>query len=100
MNDLPYSIYMTLNTQWSLAKINALFTKQGWSSRMCSWTEHEITSAFAELVIASKSPVLISGSVDQNPDSINKITAVLDAAEIDYSFDVFDEDDSLLASRS
>ncbi len=96
---LPYDIYMTLDTKLSSSKINSLFTKAGWSSRMCSWTEHEVTSKFAELVIASEAPVLISGGVDRDPQSVDKILSILETAGISYDFDVYDENDCLLRSR-
>lgn len=96
---LPHYIYMTLDTPLSRAKVNSLFTKRGWSSRMCSWTEHEITSSYAELVIASESPMLINGGVDRDPRSIDKIIAILDDAGISSKFDVYDEHDTLLRSQ-
>lgn len=96
---LPHDIYMTLDTRLPSSKINALFSRAGWSSRMCSWTEHEITSDFAELVIASEAPVLISGGIDRAPESVDKIHSILDAANVNYSFDVYDENDCLLRSK-
>ena len=96
---LPHDIFMTLDTKLSRFKVNALFTKHGWASRMCSWTEHEITSDYAELVIASESPMLISGGIDRDPRSIDKIVSILDDACIAYEFDVYDEHDSLLRSE-
>lgn len=96
---LPNDIYMTLETQLSCAQVNALFSKRGWESRMCSWTEHEITTDFAELVIASESPMLIHGGVDSDPASVDKVLAVLDDAEIAYSFEVYDEYSALLRSK-
>ena len=74
---LPHDIYITLDTQCSRSGINALFTKCGWASRMCSWTEYEITSDFAELVIASESPLLMSGGIDRDPSSVDKILSRL-----------------------
>lgn len=96
---LPYDIYMTLDTKLSSSKINSLFVKAGWSSSMCSWTEHEITSDGSELIIASESPVLISGGVARDSESVDQILSVLDAAGVTYSFEVYDENDSILRSK-
>lgn len=97
---LPHDIYITLNTQLSQSRLNSLFTNNGWDSRMCSWNEYEITSDYAELIIASESPVLISGGISRNPDSIDKIIAILDDAGIAYDFDVYDEHNNLLRSKT
>lgn len=96
---LPHDIHMTVETRLSCSKINALFSKSGWLSRMCSWTEHEITSDFAELVIASEGPVLISGRIDRAPESVDRILSILDAANVNYSFDVYDENGCPLRSK-
>ncbi len=96
---LPFDLYITLETQLSRARVNALFTKQGWDSRMCSWTEYEIQIDYAELVIASESPMLVSGGVDRDPASIDKIIAILDAAEITYEFEVYDEHNVMIRSK-
>ena len=66
---------------------------------MCSWTEFEVTTDYAELVIASESPMLISGGIDRDPESIDKIIAILDDAGIAYEFDAYDEHDVLLRSK-
>ncbi|MCA9131304.1 MAG: hypothetical protein KDB22_29670 [Planctomycetales bacterium] len=58
---------------------------------MCSWTEHEITSDYAELAIASQSPLLISGSVGRAPASVDKLLSALDAAGVNYKCQLFDE---------
>jgi len=76
-----------------------MFSKAGWSSRMCSWSEHEITSDFAELVIASEAPVQINGGIDRAPESVDKILLILDAANVNYSFAVYDENDCPLRSN-
>lgn len=96
---LAHDIYLTLDTNLSCSKITGLFASAGWSSRMCSWTEHEITSDFAELIIASERPILISGGIDRVPESVDKILSILDAASLNYSYEVYDENDSLLRSR-
>lgn len=97
---LPHDIYMTLETPLSCAAVNALFAKRGWSSSMCSWTEYEVTSSYAELIITPGSPMLISGGIDRDPHSVDLILAILDDAGIAYDFDVYDEHDVLLRSKA
>ena len=94
-----HDLYLTLDTRLSGNRINALFSESGWSSRMCAWTEYEITSEFAELVIASESPVLISGGINRDPDSLDRILSILDHAGVAYRFEIYDENDCLIRSH-
>lgn len=94
-----HSVYMTLRTTRSAMKIVKLFKARGWSWRNCAWDEYEITAEnIAELVIASKNPILISGGVAPYPDAITHIEAILETAGIDFEYDLYDENDQLIRS--
>ncbi|MCA9037566.1 MAG: hypothetical protein KDA91_20670 [Planctomycetaceae bacterium] len=90
---------MTLSTESLASKVNQLFLNHGWSSRMCSWTEYEVRSDFAELVIASERPVLISGGVDRQLESVNRIVEILQSSGLQCSFDVYDEHQNCVRSQ-
>ena len=99
-DDLPHDIYMSLTTGYSRYDVVKLFTSRGWASRQCAWTEYEITSDFAELVIASENPILLSGSVSRDSNAVPSIAKILNDARIEFEFEVYDENHRMIASRS
>lgn len=90
---LPHSIYMTLATSLSCAQVVKLFVAKGWSWRMCSWTEYEIESDYAELIIVPELPILVSGGIARGAESITKIMQILTDAGIEAEYEAFDEHD-------
>jgi hypothetical protein len=55
--------FAALWTSLSRRRVARLFARLGWSVRKCSWTDYEVCSPFAELVIEAESPILLHGPV-------------------------------------
>ncbi|QDT34463.1 hypothetical protein [Thalassoglobus polymorphus] len=95
---LPYDLHIVLETGEKLWKIARLFAKNGWATRECSWTEFEIQSTDADLLLAPASPPLLSGGVSDDPEAVDRILTLLDSAAIPYAYEVYDEADVLIRS--
>jgi len=65
---------------------------------MCSWTEYEIQSEDVDLTLIPSSPPLLSGGVLNSSATVDRILSVLNAAGLAYSYEVFDENDSICRS--
>ena len=63
---------------------------------MCSWTDYEIRSAFAELVVEADSPILLHGRATDLATNAELILAPLQAAEIAYDAEGYGADGALL----
>ena len=101
VDNLPLSIYMTVESSVSPLRIVKLFTKSGWSWRSCSWDEYEVEAEnVGELIITSSKPILISGGVATDQSAIEIIEAILDNGAIKYEFDLFNKDDTIIRSRN
>lgn len=99
-DDLPYSIHMALWTRRSAAWVMRRFKAAGWSWRNSAWDEFEVACDDAELDIASKNPILISGGISQSDDTIHRIIRILAEAGIKFELEVYDENDQLIESHS
>lgn len=71
-------------------------TRLGWSVRKCSWTDYEIRSPFAELVIEAEAPILMHGPVSDVEANADRILAPLRDAGVGYCAEFYTADGSLL----
>lgn len=58
-------------------QIAELYREAGWRVRKCSWTDYEIESDWAELILEGESPVLLHGSVSDLPSRAEELLAPL-----------------------
>ena len=98
-DELPHQFYSSLWTRLSRRKVADLFGRHGWSVRKCSWTDYEVITDLAELVIEADHPILVHGSIASVSEVVPVIDAVLSSADIEYTFEGYDEDDNLVLSR-
>ena len=88
------NLFGSLGTTWPAERVAQLFAYRGWELRKCSWTDYEVTSGFAELVIEASSSepgtVLIHGAVADVLTNLPEIANPLAAAGISYSFECYD----------
>jgi hypothetical protein len=65
VSEIPDSsnFFSSLHTALSREEVANLYGALGWRVRKCSWTDFEIISDSAELVIESESPILMHGPV-------------------------------------
>lgn len=97
--ELPHDIYMSLHTDMKLSRIASLFASRGWDSRMCSWTEYELTTDGSELVLMPAQTTLLSGGISSDHRAVERIFAILDSAGIEYSYEIYDENKAILQSK-
>ena len=94
----PYthSIYCGLATKRSLAWIANSLSKLGWETRMCSWTEHELTCDDADLVLVPHDPPLLSGGILPTENALDRVVHDLQAIGIGGDFELYDDANELL----
>ncbi len=90
------NFFASLYTARSRRRIAELFTPPTWFVRRCSWTDHEVSSPFAELVIEAESPTLLHGPMAEVEANAGRILATLRAAEIGYTAECYDAGGELL----
>jgi hypothetical protein len=73
-----------------------LFERLGWRVRKCSWTDYEIRSPFAELVIEAESPILLHGPVAEVEANVGQILAPLREAGVGYTAECYSAGGDLL----
>jgi hypothetical protein len=83
------NFFASLHTTRSRRRVAGLFTPPTWRVRKCSWTDYEVTSPFAELVIEAESPILLHGSVADVEAYVDRILAPLRAAGVAYSAECY-----------
>lgn len=95
-----FDFFATLDTRCSRRRIAALFAPPTWSVRKCGWTDYEVISTFAELVIEADSPILLHGlAISPSADveaTIDRILALLRAAGIGYTAECYNSTGSLI----
>ncbi len=98
MADIPSSsnLYGSFRGRVSKAQIAAFFEADGWSVRKCSWTDFEVTSQFAELVIEGNDPILLHGPVADISCNVDRIAGVLAKSGQPYSLECYDDGNTLL----
>jgi len=84
------NFFASLHTALSCRRIAGLFTPPTWTLRKCGWTDYEVSSPVAELVIESKSNTLMHGSVADAESSADLIFSILRAAGIGYTAECYD----------
>jgi hypothetical protein len=98
MADIPDSsdFFASLHTSLSRRRVAGLFARLGWSVRKCSWTDYEIRSPFAELVIEAESPILMHGPVAVAEANADRILAPLRDAGVAYTAECYGTGGDLL----
>lgn len=90
------NVYCSLSTRRSKDWIASRFRKAGWSIRHCTWTDYEVTSDYAELVIEGDRTILMSGAVADFDTHIPSVVAILDENHIGYTIELYDAAGNLL----
>jgi hypothetical protein len=90
------NFFASLHTASSRRLVVGLFLPPTWSVRKCSWTDSEVTSPFAELVVEAESPILIHGPVADVESNIDQILAPLRAAGVEYAAECYDAGGEML----
>ncbi len=98
MDDIPDSsnFFASLHTSLSRRRVAGLFARLGWSVRKCSWTDYEIRSPFAELVIEAESLILMHGPVAEVEINANRILVPLRHAGVRYAAECYSAGNDLL----
>ena len=79
----------------SAAAIARLYAAAGWRSRKCSWTDYEVTSEVAELIIEGD-PALLHGSVADPVHHGALVLKPLREASIAFACECYAPDGSIL----
>jgi hypothetical protein len=90
------NFFAALHTAGSRRLIAGLFSPPTWSIRKCSWTDYEVTSTFAELVVEAASPILLHGPVADVESNAEGILALLRAAGVAYTAECYGVSGELL----
>jgi hypothetical protein len=77
--------YASLYTTRSRRRIARLFSPPTWKARKCAWSDYEITSSFAELVIEAESPILLHGWLTDYEVNAEQVLARLRSAGVSYT---------------
>jgi len=99
MDNIPNrsNFFGSLDTHLSRRRIAGLYRRLGWKVRKCGWSEPEIRSPFAELIIEADSPILIHGSVANVIAYAEAILAPLRQAGVSYTAECYGDDGALLS---
>ena len=84
------NLHGVLHTELSNDRVAAAFRERGWSWRKCSWTEHEVSCGYAELVIRDVKPYLVSGEVADIESHLPEIVGILVSIGVEYEIDYED----------
>lgn len=95
-----HSIYCGLATKRSLGWIAKSLAKRGWETRMCSWTEHELTCDDADLVLVPHDPPLLSGGIVPTAESRRRVLSDLRAIGVNGDYELYDERNELIDQGS
>ena len=90
------NFFASLRTTRARRRVAGIFTPPTWTVRRCSWTDYEVSSPFADLVIEAESPILLHGPVAEVEANADRILATLRAAGIGYSAECYEADGELL----
>lgn len=92
------NLFGRLVTGFNKADIAQWYVAEGWQSRASSWTDFELSTPWATLVLEGTRDILLHGCV--LPERIQEVLAPLQRRGIAYEIEHYDEDESLLASYS
>ena len=95
-----HNIYCGLITNRSLAWIAKSLAKRGWETRMCSWTEHELTCDDADLVLLPHDPPLLSGGIVPTPEAHARVLRDLQAIGVNGEYELYDQQGELIDQGS
>lgn len=90
------NLYGSLFTRRSKAWVASRFKKAGWAVRMCTWTDYEVASEYAELVIEGEGEMLVQGAMIDFGDNIASVLTVLEENSVLYSIEHYDNVGGLL----
>jgi hypothetical protein len=102
VNSLPErsNFYGTIDTTLTRSELAAFFAAEGWSVRMCSWTDYELTCEVAELILEGENPMLLHGLVAEVLHNAQGVADVLRKAGALFSLECYAADRTLLAKIS
>jgi hypothetical protein len=98
MGNIPHSsnFYAALDNSLSRRRVAGLYARRHWTVGKCSWTDYEIQSPFAELVIEAEAPILMHGPVADVEANADQILAPLREAGVGYTAECYGADRNLL----
>jgi hypothetical protein len=89
-----------LDTALSREEVAGLYGALGWKVRRCSWTDFEVRSSWAELVIEAESPILLHGAVDDVVGRAGELVEPLRRAGVAFRGECYGPDMELLSEIS
>lgn len=97
MLNLPESsnVFCSIDSPISKVEIIDYFASQGWQVRKTTWEDFELGCLWAELVLESDDPVLLHGLL--MADKFNGLLILLNALNIAYRSELYDEQGELIA---
>lgn len=98
MAELPDTpnFYAVPDTRLSAGQVAGLFAARGWQVRKCSWTDYEVRTDWAELVVAAAAQVLVHGPVADLPARAEELVAPLRAAGVAFTAECYGPGPDLL----
>ena len=94
------NFYGCVRTDLQPEAVARLFAPPAWSVRKCSWTDFEVVSEFAEVVIESSNPVLVHGLVADVTVNGLRVVEPLVRAGLSGSIECYDDADVLILEKS
>lgn len=92
---MRFDLCISISTK-SLPRIVGAFRRDGWKVSNASWTEYEIETDYAELMLLPAEVTLIDGGVKDAGESVDHVLHVLSSAGFDYEYEVFENRDNLV----
>jgi hypothetical protein len=68
----------------SRKSVAQLYERKGWKVCKASWTDYEILSDWAELIVESEAPILLHGCVADLPSTADELLSPLREAGINF----------------
>ena len=81
------NFYSTIGDGFTRTQIADLYRQAGWRVRKCGWTDYEIESDWAELILEGELPILFHGSVSDLPSRAEELMAPLKASGVTLTVD-------------
>lgn len=81
------NFFSTIGVGFTRQQIADLYREAGWQVRKCAWTDFEIKSDWAELILEGESPVLLHGAVLDFPSRAEELLAPLRASGVTFITD-------------
>jgi hypothetical protein len=90
------NFFSALDTSLSREQVAGLYSVIGWQVRKCSWTDYEVISDWAELVIEAEDPILMHGPVADLQARAEELVAPLRAAGLSFTAECYGPNGELL----